>query len=71
MRVDLGFISMIGRLITACGIKSIGQWQWLFKDFWLYCAVEPANILDVLSVVNTIEIGMIYNFLQYLFCILN
>ena len=43
MRVDLGFISMIGRLITACGIKPIGKWQWLFKAFWLYGAVEPAT----------------------------
>ncbi len=43
MRVDLGFISMIGRLITACGIKPIGNWQWLFKAFWLYGAVEPAT----------------------------
>ena len=34
---------MIGRLITACGIKPIGFWQWLFKAFWLYGAVEPAT----------------------------
>ena len=34
---------MIGRLITACGTKPIGQWQWLFKAFWLYGAVEPAT----------------------------
>ena len=34
---------MIGRLITACGIKPIGKWQWLFKAFWLYGAVEPAT----------------------------
>ena len=34
---------MIGRLITACGIKPIGNWQWLFKAFWLYGAVEPAT----------------------------
>jgi hypothetical protein len=30
-------------LITACGIKPIGQWQWLFQAFWLYGAVEPAT----------------------------
>lgn len=30
-------------MITACGIKPIGQWQWLFKAFWLYGAVEPAT----------------------------
>jgi len=28
-------------LITAYGIKPIGSWQWLFKAFWLYGAVEP------------------------------
>ena len=33
----------MGRLITACGVKPIGQWQWLFKAFWLYGAVEPAT----------------------------
>ncbi|MBD1868857.1 IS630 family transposase [Cyanobacteria bacterium FACHB-471] len=38
-----GLKTMIGRLITACGVKPIGQWQWLFKAFWLYGAVEPAT----------------------------
>ena len=33
----------MGRLITACGIKPIVSWQWLFKAFWLYGAVEPAT----------------------------
>lgn len=36
-----GLKTLIGRLITACGIKPIGAWQWLFKAFWLYGAVEP------------------------------
>lgn len=38
-----GLKTLIGRLITACGIKPIGPWQWLFKAFWLYGAVEPAT----------------------------
>ncbi len=38
-----GLKTLIGRLITACGVKPIGQWQWLFKAFWLYGAVEPAT----------------------------
>ncbi len=38
-----GLKTLIGRLITACGIKPIGQWQWLFKAFWLYGAVEPTT----------------------------
>lgn len=38
-----GLKTLIGRLITACGIKPIGQWQWLFQAFWLYGAVEPAT----------------------------
>jgi hypothetical protein len=38
-----GLKTLIGRLITACGIKPIGAWQWLFKAFWLYGAVEPAT----------------------------
>jgi len=38
-----GLHTIIGRLITACGVKPIGQWQWLFKAFWLYGAVEPAT----------------------------
>lgn len=36
-----GLHTIIGRLITACGIKPIGQYYWLFKAFWLYGAVEP------------------------------
>jgi hypothetical protein len=38
-----GLHTLIGHLITACGVKPIGQWQWLFKAFWLYGAVEPAT----------------------------
>jgi hypothetical protein len=38
-----GLKTLMGRLITACGVKPIGQWQWLFKAFWLYGAVEPAT----------------------------
>lgn len=38
-----GLKTLIGRLLTACGVKPIGQWQWLFKAFWLYGAVEPAT----------------------------
>lgn len=36
-----GLKTLLGRLITAGGIKPIGQWQWLFKAFWVYAAVEP------------------------------
>ncbi len=38
-----GLKTLIGRVITACGIKPIGAWQWLFQAFWLYGAVEPAT----------------------------
>ena len=38
-----GLHSLIGRVITACGVKPIEQWQWLFKAFWLSGAVEPAT----------------------------
>jgi hypothetical protein len=38
-----GLHTLLGRLITACGVKPIGQWQWIFKAFWLYGAVEPAT----------------------------
>lgn len=30
-------------MITACGIKPLGTWQWQFKAFWLYGAVEPST----------------------------
>ncbi|KAM3098821.1 IS630 family transposase [Phormidesmis sp. 146-12] len=38
-----GLHTLIGRLITAVGVKPIGSWQWMFKAFWLYGAVEPAT----------------------------
>ena len=38
-----GLKTLIGRLISAAGVKPIGQWQWLFKAYWLYGAVEPAT----------------------------
>lgn len=36
-----GLKTLTGRRITAVGIKPIGEWQWQFKAFWLYGAVEP------------------------------
>lgn len=38
-----GLKTLVGRLITACGIKPIGKWQWKFQAFWLYGAVEAAT----------------------------
>ena len=38
-----GLKTLIGRVLTAFGIKPIGTWQWLFKAFWLDGAVEPAT----------------------------
>jgi len=38
-----GLHTLIGRLITAFGVKPIGSWQWIFKAFWLYGAVEPTT----------------------------
>ena len=34
---------MVGRLLTLSGVKPLGAWQWQFKAFWLYGAVEPAT----------------------------
>ena len=36
-----GLKTLMGRRITACGVKPIEAWQWKFKAFWLYGAVEP------------------------------
>ncbi len=38
-----GLKTIVGRLITALGIKPLGTWQWQFKAFWLYGAVEPTT----------------------------
>jgi hypothetical protein len=38
-----GLKTSVGRLITALGIKPLGKWQWQFKAFWLYGAVEPTT----------------------------
>jgi hypothetical protein len=36
-----GLKTSIGRLLTLSGVKPLGTWQWQFKAFWLYGAVEP------------------------------
>ncbi|WP_315791883.1 IS630 family transposase [Fischerella sp. JS2] len=36
-----GLKTIEGRKITLPGVKPIGDWQWQFKAFWLYGAVEP------------------------------
>ena len=33
--------TITGKLITACGVKPVGLYQWLFKYLWLYGLVEP------------------------------
>jgi len=38
-----GLKPVVGRLITACGVKPVGPWRWLFRTFWLYGAVGPAT----------------------------
>ena len=38
-----GLKTTVGRLITSLGIKPLGTWQWQFKAFWLYGAVEPTT----------------------------
>jgi DDE superfamily endonuclease len=37
----LGLKTIIGRLITLCGVKPIGETQWHRGCFWLYGVVEP------------------------------
>jgi hypothetical protein len=38
-----GLKTTVGRLITSLGVKPLGNWQWQFKAFWLYGAVEPTT----------------------------
>ncbi|MBW4528357.1 MAG: IS630 family transposase [Phormidium tanganyikae FI6-MK23] len=38
-----GLKTIMGRLITALGVKPLGKWQWQFKAFWLYGVVEPTT----------------------------
>jgi len=38
-----GLKTLLGRLLTACGVKPIGAWQWLFHAFWVYGAVETTT----------------------------
>lgn len=37
----LGLKTIAGRLISACGVKPVGQTQWQRDCFWLYGVVEP------------------------------
>ncbi len=37
----IGLKTITGKVITACGIKPIGLYQWLFEYLWLYGLVEP------------------------------
>ena len=36
-----GLKTIEGKRITLKGVKPSGEWQWQFKAFWLYGAVEP------------------------------
>ena len=37
----IGLKTIPGKLITACGVKPKGLYQWLFEYLWLYGLVEP------------------------------
>jgi len=39
----LGLKTIAGRLITACGVKPVGETQWQRDCFWLYGVVEPLS----------------------------
>lgn len=39
----LGLKTSVGRLLTLSGVKPLGTWQWQFKAFWLYGAIEPTT----------------------------
>jgi hypothetical protein len=39
----LGLKTIPGRLMTACGVKPIGETQWKRDCFWLYGVVEPLS----------------------------
>lgn len=43
MRAAADFIPCGDDWLQLAIVKPIGQWQWLFKAFWLYGAVEPAT----------------------------
>ena len=36
-----GLKTIEGNRTTLKGVKPSGEWQWQFKAFWLYGAVEP------------------------------
>ena len=38
-----GLKTIEGKRITLKGVKPSGEWQWQFKAFWLYGAVEPVT----------------------------
>lgn len=38
-----GLKTVVGRLNTSLGVKPLLHWQWEFKAFWLYGAVEPTT----------------------------
>ena len=59
-----GLKTLIGCLITACGIKPIGLWQWLFKAFWLYGAVEPATGESFFSQFSPVDTACYQRFLN-------
>jgi transposase len=39
----IGLKTMVGRLLTAKGVKPQGVQQWEFKSFWLHGLVEPIS----------------------------
>ena len=32
-----------GTILTLSGVKPLGTWQWQFRAFWLYGAIEPTT----------------------------
>ena len=37
----IGLKTILGKIITACGVKPVGLYQWVFEYLWLYGVVEP------------------------------
>ncbi len=64
MRVALDITTIVGRLITASGVKPIGEWQWLFKACWLYGAVEPTTGESLFRQFSHVDIQCYQRFLD-------
>ena len=60
----IGLKTILGKIITACGVKPVGLYQWIFEYLWLYGVIEPKTGDSFFYEFSHLDTACFENFLE-------